>query len=458
MKAPNEIPVAPKVDQDLFESFTEITSGLKEFYSYLTVAPGQKSVVVDAWQKGESPSLYPALEPEQIEDLERSAEELAAMKASIPDDDDPVHILYRWKVDETIAQVDMVLASVRGDDKTFKRLNHELYGSPDEALYRAGLDWVCNDAEEILADEKSSAALRGAASDVVAMLGPERGYRELLSPESYVFEEIRQDHFRNTGYFALLLDGIEQPEGMITPEQGDAIIEHVLRNNLATDYSFEKRKGATWGVSHSAKKVHGPETYSYDWQRFIGLPLGHEIGTHLAETSNALEGPLLLASVGLDHFERGTEGRAVIREQVPYDSFDEFGKLVRWRDILRRHIAISHAEGVGQDEPPRHSEVFEFMKKLDYMYALTEKDNVDEATELAEKRASTLLLRVLKGTNGEGAYLKDKVYLEGNVAAWLVAALRGASAISEADKAKYDINNARHLSALLRLGVINHGA
>ena len=60
---------------------------------------------------------------------------------------------------------------------------------------------------------------------------------------------------------------------------------------------------------------------------------------------------------------------------------------------------------------------------------------------------------MLKGTDGTGgAYLKDTVYLEGNVAVWQVPEL-----IPEGDKGKYDIANPRHTESLVRLGVISVG-
>jgi len=447
-----------KVDEGLFQSFQEITTSLKEFYSYLTIPSDKKQEVVASWDHEKSPSLRAELTEADTQHLMNALAGLVKMQAELPKDEDPVHVLYGWKLDETIAQIGMVLSSANGNMEHFHKQNYEIYGAPDEVLYRAALDWVCNDAEIILTDEDATEEQKTAAQEVVNQLTPMRGYRELLSPESEVFDKIRQDHYREGGYYALLLDGVSQPDDVVTEEQGDLILEHVLRNNVGSNYAYEKRKGGSWGVSHSTEKVYGPEAYNYSWERFVGLPLGHEIGTHLAEKQNALSGPLLLASVGLDRFERGTEGRAVIREQVPYDSFDEFGKLIRWRDILRRHIAISYAEGVDEDERPEHHEVYEFMKKIDYMYILKDSDSADGAPDKARERTSTLLLRVLKGTDGKGAYLKDKVYLEGNVAAWLSAALRGASAISEADKAKYDINNSRHLLELIKLGVIDSNA
>src|SRR5690606_18565404 len=123
----------------------------------------------------------------------------------------------------------------------------------------------------------------------------------------------------------------------------------------------------------------------------------------------------------------GNEGRAVIREQVPYETFDEFGTLLRWRDIMRRHVAISYAAGVGSEAPASSSEIHEFMTTLEMMYqTVAKKGDTLAAFNAAQKRTDDLLVRVLKGTDGKsGAYYKDKVYLEGHVSSWLTAALKG---------------------------------
>lgn len=175
---------------------------------------------------------------------------------------------------------------------------------------------------------------------------------------------------------------------------------------------------------------------------------------------NGFNGPIQLASSGLDRYELGNEGRALIREQVPFETFDEFGAVVRWRDVLRRHIAISYGHGVGDDEKGHSSaEVYNFLNAIDTMYQTKiNPDDPEKTLGAAHKKSSDLVLRVLKGTNGaEGAFLKDKVYLEGHVASWLTASLHGADTISQGDVGKFDINNPRHVTRLQRVGLLPKG-
>ena len=444
----------PALDADLESSLSAVLGGHNEIYSELTVASEKKELISEAWKDGQNPSLTLEVADEDQLFLRQSA--LRQWKRELLDNDelDPdIKQLYRWKVNEHIANINMLIASNQGDMPNFARWNEFIYGKPDEAIYRGALDWVASDAERLVSDPEQPEVVVVAAQDVLSMLDGKRGYRELLSPDSETFEKVRADHMQQTGYYGLLLAGVEVPRGKITTAIADPIIEQVLRN-IKSSKDVRDASGSSWSVVSDA--VLRPKTMNMPYQRFVGLGLGHEVGSHELERVNGSRGPIALASEGLDRVELGNEGRAVIREQVPYETFDEFGKLVRWRDILRRHIAISYASGVGEDMPAASSDVYTFVNTIDRMYALKLKPQDERvAEESAHKKTTDLLLRVLKGTDGlGGAYLKDKVYLEGHVASWLSAAQRGPRAIAEGDLGKFDINNPRHLNALRKFGLL----
>ncbi len=444
----------PQIDFALHASLSGALGGSAETYNELALPDAEKAAVLESWHNG----LDAPLSAEHVdkESLAARRESLTLWKRDLlsRDDLDPlVKQLYRWKVNEHIANVNMLIASSEGDATNFRRWNEFIYGKPDEAVYRGALDWVAHDAENLLAVDNQNPAVVEAAQNVLDLLEGERGYRELLIPESETFEAVRADHMSERGYYGLLLAGVEIPAGKVTPDVGDPILEKVIKN-IGSSKEIVDAKGATWGVS--SRGVERPATYNMPSQRFVGLGLGHEIGSHELERTNGARGPLALARDGLDRYELGNEGRAVIREQVPYESFDEFGKILRWRDIMRRHIAISFASGVGEDRPNSSSETYAFMNTIDLMYQVKLKPDDSEAAKVAaQKKTDDLLTRVLKGTDGTGgAYLKDKVYLEGHVANWLTAATRGPQAISDGDLGKFDINNARHIAALQSFGLI----
>lgn len=448
-----------QVDHEILPGFEAAHLGAQETFKDLEVPKERQDAIKKAWHVGENASLL--TKHLDKEELAARLESLQQWKRELLDRDDiepDVKQAYRWRINEDIARVHMLEASSNGDMRNFRRYNEFIYGKVDEDIYRGALDWVAHDAELLLADSNTSEMAHEAAQNVLDMLEGKRGYREILVPDEETFRAVRDNHMRPKGYYALLLADVEIPEGgKINNEVGDPILKTVLRENLKSDYDVVDANGASWSVAHSRGAVERPVNYNLPWQRFIGLPLGHEIGSHLLEKENGKRGPLGLAAAGLDRTEAGNEGRATIREQVVYDTFDEFGKLVRWRDMLRRDIAIGYAEGVGEDGLKSSSETYAFMNTIDTMYQakLKPNDPVEAIQEKAQDKTDTLLLRILKGTDGEGgAGLKDKVYTEGHVGGWLTAALHGAERISEGDLGKFDINNPRHIVLLQAYGLL----
>ena len=444
----------PQPDQELFDSLREITGG-KETYSYLALSSERQTEVTENWRNGQEADL--SLDGANVDEYLVKQASLRQWKLELLNNEsiDPdTKQIYIWKVNEHIANINMLIASSNGDMRGFHGWNKFIYGEPDEVIYRASLDWVAHDAEILLADTAQPDSVHQASQKVIDLLEGRRGYREVLVPDSELYQEVRNDHMHERGYYGLLLAGINMPEGgKIDRHTGDPIVEQVL-HNIGSDKPIKDADGATWSVDDEA--VRRPVGYSLVLKRFIGLPIGHEVGSHELERTNGRRGPLALLAEGLDRYELGNEGRALIREQVPYETFDEFGKTVRWRDVLRRHIAVSFASGVGEDGPKTGLEVYNFMKTIDTMYQTKLKPLDDVAAEeAAHKKTGSLLTRVLKGTDGKGgAYLKDMVYLEGNVSGWLSAAERGPRAVSDGDTGKFDISNGRHLKELMRRGLL----
>jgi len=454
------LPVNPEQtpDMELFASLNESLRFEEATYKELGASAEQKALAPELWHNGQDANL--TVRKYNLSEIETRKQNLLEWKKDLIANNDinpEYKQLYRWKVNENIANINIIKASVNGDMRDFKRWNEYIYGKPDGDIYRAAVDWVANDADALLAIPDQSPSVKSAAEKVLELVGNIRGNRELLCPKEDSFEKVRVDHMRPMGYYGLLLAGVIIPEGKISNEAGDPILEHIVKNNLKSSYKIKNASGSTWGVSHRDQTIERPESYNLPVKRFVGLGAGHEIGSHLLEKENGSRGPILLASAGLDRYELGNEGRAVMREEIVYDKFDDFGKLPRWRDIIRRHIAISFANGTTNGEGTKSSsEVFTLINAIDMMYQskLTPKDS-EVTISKANAKTDALLLRVLKGTDGTGgAYLKDKVYLEGHVACWATVCEHGADIVSNGDLGKFDINNPRHIASLQKLGLL----
>ncbi|HVS58684.1 MAG TPA: hypothetical protein VHD60_03020 [Candidatus Saccharimonadales bacterium] len=399
----------------------------------------------------------PDLRPRHIDEtvMENEAE-LLSFKEQLRADtslEPTINQAYRWRVNEIIAERRMVKAAQEGDKRRFEAYNHFIYGAPDKEIFAATADWFRAEAQALLAHENES--VREAAQHVLEMVPDLNGNRFALVPDSETFQKIQKRHNQPSGHFALLFNGVELPErGLVTPDIGEPILEKVRENLHANDYSITDAAGTVWSVSHGRKELQRPAQYRMPLKRLVGLGPGHE-WTHVLERINGDRQPLRLSGFGLDRYEQGNEGRAVIREQVPFDSFEAFSRQLRWQDILRRHFAISIAEGLGREKGD-FSHTYAVINAVDRLWERQkDPDNIAKADQKADDRTWALLAtRIMRGTDGTGgAYLKDKVYLEGNIACWKVAR-ENPELIEAGDLAKFDIANSRHIALLQATGVL----
>jgi hypothetical protein len=446
------------VDAAVHTSFVEAHDGMSEAYRQLTMPEKERISLEERFKSGAitdfdltAQHLEPAKLTGQISRLElwRSGLEKRRM-------DERLKAAYDERARESIANLRLLLGSRTRDMAMVAENSEYIYGKPDEPTYRAAVDWLARDAERHA--DHSNIFVADAAQQVRDMLSDQRGDSDLIIPDAAVFEAVRNDHYRQGGYYALLLAGVTLPEGTIRPEVGNSIVEYVVRNNLQSHYRLRPGNGA-WGVVHSEAVVEHPAKYGLSPERFVGLPLGHEVGSHLLEGVNGTRGPIALAgpgpASGLDRYELGNEGRALIREQVVYENFKLFEGLVRWRDILRRYVAIGYGSGTGSESPQPSSEVYKLINAIDSTYAGLVSADPQVAVSKAHAKTWALLTRELKGTDGTGgAYGKDMVYLDGHVKNWQVAATYGPEVISEGDLGKLDITNPRHVALFQDYGLL----
>ncbi len=450
----------PAVDESWNTRLSEVVAGMPEAYELLRPSP--EKITEEKEKFFNSDRMYnPDLRPDSVEmnHLNDTRDSLLAFRDDLESDetlrDLPVRLAYIWRINELIANLHMVEASAEGNMQDFDTANRSIYGRPNGAIFAAEVDWFREQAGDLL--QSDSDAVRDAAVTALQTLVDRRGEHETLAPDTETFDRIRTEHWQPGGFYALLFAGVELPDvGPVTPEIGEQIIVHVKHNVGADDYAIVSG-GSTWSVSHDRQELQRPEKYRMPLARFIGL-VAHELGTHTIERINGLQQRVRLLSLGLHGYERGNEGRAVIREQVAFEAFEVFAKQPRWRDIMRRHMAISLAlgvSGIGEDRrahdgaPRSFSEVFRIMNAVDRMLERANTpDDIATADAKADKRTWDLLARVLKGTDGTGgAYYKDLVYLEGNIACW-DAARKHPELIAAGDIGKFDITNPWHVELL----------
>jgi hypothetical protein len=402
--------------------------------------------------KAINPNLRP-LEHEVALSVGRQEEDLLELKEVIvgADVDELIKQAYRWRINESIVNTRMAAAAINNNKRRFAAYNQFIYGEPDPAIFAAAADWFRQSALNAL--DHDSVEVRQVAQDVLNHVPDMRGDRNLLVPSPEIFDRVKRQHYENNGFYALLLAGVELPQaGKVPKEIGDVAIKQVL-TNVGSSLKILDATGSGFSIDRQNGGVRAPTDYNWVLNRFIGLPLGHEVGGHELEYQNGLRQKLRLFAGGLDRYENGNEGRAVIREQLPYDSFEAFSKILRWQDIMRRHLAVSLAEGLATGGAKMSfSEVFSIINAIDRLWERRKKPaDIEKADSIADNRGWSLLAdMVFRGTDGTGgAHLLAKTYLEGNVACWQHPEL-----IEYGDLGKFDITNSRHIALAQAFGVL----
>lgn len=445
----------PALDQHWYDSLREIDSttdviGLsRELFTVL--GPDHDSL--EAMRTTFDAVPYnPDLRPLHggITRLEQPIRQLAALRQIIAsrEANRTVQTLYIAKIDEVLLHNRILIAAITGDKAGFNAANHRLYGLPDKTVFRDICAWLWLYSQDYAFSQNTY--LRHCAMSMRRLLPQTRGTSKRLFPGNAVFRRVRAMHVQTGGYFEQLLGGQQLPE-RVTAETGDSIVRYAIAA-IGSDYKLADSSDELWGVVHYAKQVVRPPDYNLSRQDYMGI-VAHEVGSHLLERTNGANQPLRLLEVGLDRYEAGNEGRAFLREQLAYNSPYDMQHNSGWQYIILKHLAISLASGL-------HKQAYDFRSLYDTMFsvchffqALKRPDDPSIAQATAHSETWHLLTRILKGTDGfGGAYLKDIVYLEGNLRAWKLATYRP-HLILFGDAGKFDIARRDQRQLLSTIGL-----
>ncbi len=123
-----------------------------------------------------------------------------------------------------------------------------------------------------------------------------------------------------------------------------------------------------------------------------------------------------------------------------------------WEYRIAIHLIISLASGL-YERTYEFAELYHILTILFRFWTAKRGEAIDET--VIHDGAWSMATRALKGTDGHGnAYLKDIVYLEGNIRCWQVAATHP-EMIFSGDRGKFDIANPRHIQALTQIGILS---
>ncbi|HAI74027.1 MAG TPA: hypothetical protein DCS28_03420 [Candidatus Moranbacteria bacterium] len=413
-------------DDKWYERFEK--SGSFSDYSYLNGEKNFRENQKNKFISGEieNPSLdYPDLETFDFDEKETA---LLQLKNEIiaEEKNKVVSQVYRWKINEKLAELRMLKKTKSGDDRNVARYSKFIYGQPEKEIYEYTLSQL-----KTIVDQKifsANSEINSAAKRINKEL-----FEAFMNNESTI-------NFGNKLSKVEVDDKSEYTAEEIKTAFESALEAHKLKN---WEVIIEKEgKIKAINVNQEKKKVFIPEKRKLKALELQTL-IAHEIETHVLRRENGERSKLKILGLGLDRYLKGEEGIATYKEQT-IKGAEEFSGL-------DGHLAISLAAGL-DGKKRNFRQVFEILK--DY-FLITSKKEGAEVLSFAQISAWNRCVRTFRGTTCQtpGACLtRDIVYREGNIGIWDVAK-SNPEEIKRFSVGKYDPTNPRHIWILEQLGI-----
>lgn len=430
------------LDGEWYKRFKEI--GAFQAYEYFDGNSTTRTEEKKAFLSGEkrNPDLdYPLLDEGEL--LTRDAA-LQKLKAEILEQEknEVVKNVYRWRLNEKIAENRLLLAAATSDMRRFRRYSEFIYGRPSKEIFHYTLSNVRSELEHYINDPNGNELLQRESSALLQDL-PKNEVTNIKELSSSNLEMVKSQTEKDLGKILHLPDSGED----LKDEEIRDAFERALQILSAEGWVAvidPKRDGVS--VNQEKRAVQVPPNRKMPTTELKGL-IAHEIGTHTVRRLNGERTKLHLLGLGLDRYEGGEEGVATLREQAlsgeatDYSGFDGY-------------FAISLASGL-DGHPRDFREIFSILYR--YYFTKNLARGLDEplARERAENSAWTRSVRTFRGTNSKTpgtCFTKDIIYRNGNIAVWETLD-RNQPEIHRWNIGKYDPANPRHIWVLDQLGI-----
>lgn len=447
-----------KLDERILQDYTALYSLVGDVGDVYTLPKARADAefdVFDADRSGHVPNLHQDVELDKVNENIARALEVKAFADSLPMDS--LKEAYRRRLEEDVASQRQIGAIATGDTVRYVDAEIQVVGAFNASLGRAALgyfsDWARSfkDGGTVSQQHIANAIMQSAA-------GSMNGERMVdLYPRDEVFERARQAH---EPFYERILGGLALQDAVTYADRQLIIPQMTAALGAPKNmYAHVPRKEGvtTWSISHVGNgEIRDPRT-DLSRDRFIGLIGGHEIGTHVSERVQAMQGPVGLLEFGLDGYIKAGEPKGVMREALVYPSIDEFKKTLRNKEIALR-LALAAMPQLA----PRTTfkEWFEFAENVHALQAMsTEPDlTVEEAQDQTKNKPRVSIKRAWRGgmMTESGVIVPkrdDEVYLGGLKTQFDLAA-NNPNYVEYADLGKFNLANPQHVEWLREWGVL----
>ena len=295
--------------------------------------------------------------------------------------------------------------------ESYKGLNIETYGEPDEGTYRSllseKLNCVCNKNLTGKADD-----LRKELFGMVDF-DPDVDIPERFRPSD---ETVEWMHSVAESLYGGMLSHIPNEQEEFDPYELQKIFTDIIEEEFNNDskgyagaaegWTVSVEKATSVNVKSSEKRIVIPDNGVMRSRKKVENLVVHEIGVHMLRSITGGETDMLPLRSGLSDYYDTEEGLGVVMEQALSGKFAERG--------VDHYITAGLAHFDNKD----FHEAFEIKWRLSLLGSVDDGSEVSDGQIVkAKKTAFTQTLRSFRGTNDMPLF-KDLSYYNGSVEVW----------------------------------------
>lgn len=295
--------------------------------------------------------------------------------------------------------------------ESYKGLNIETYGEPDEGTYRSllseKLNCVCNKNLTGKADD-----LRKELFGMVDF-DPDVDIPERFRPSD---ETVEWMHSVAESLYGGMISHIPNEQEEFDPYELQKIFTDIIEEEFNNDskgyagaaegWTVSVEKATSVNVKSSEKRIVIPDNGMMRSRKKVENLVVHEIGVHMLRSITGGETDMLPLRSGLSDYYDTEEGLGVVMEQVLSGKFAERG--------VDHYITAGLAHFDNKD----FHEAFEIKWRLSLLGSVDDGSEVSDGQIVkAKKTAFTQTLRSFRGTNDMPLF-KDLSYYNGSVEVW----------------------------------------
>lgn len=295
--------------------------------------------------------------------------------------------------------------------ESYKGLNIETYGEPDEGTYRSllseKLNCVCNKNLTGKADD-----LRKELFGMVDF-DPDVDIPERFRPSD---ETVEWMHSVAESLYGGMLSHIPNEQEEFDPYELQKIFTDIIEEEFNNDskgyagaaegWTVSVEKATSVNVKSSEKRIVIPDNGMMRSRKKVENLVVHEIGVHMLRSITGGETDMLPLRSGLSDYYDTEEGLGVVMEQALSGKFTERG--------VDHYITAGLAHFDNKD----FHEAFEIKWRLSLLGSVDDGSEVSDGQIVkAKKTAFTQTLRSFRGTNDMPLF-KDLSYYNGSVEVW----------------------------------------